>query len=70
MFALAFVVSSPLGAQPARKYQVKAAFLFNFVQFAEWPTGAFAGDLAPIRIGVLGDDPSAPCSTRLWRARR
>ena len=41
----------------SREYQVKAAFLFNFAQFVEWPAEAFADAAAPIRIGVLGDDP-------------
>jgi hypothetical protein len=36
------------------EYQVKAAFLFNFLKFVEWPPGA--GD-APWVIGVLGHDP-------------
>jgi hypothetical protein len=36
------------------EYQVKAAFLFNFLKFIEWP--ATAGD-GPWVIGVLGADP-------------
>jgi len=39
------------------EYQVKAAFLFNFAKFAEWPADAFAGPEAPITICVAGDDP-------------
>ena len=48
-------------AQPAvsKEYQVKAAFLFNFVQFVEWPTRAFTNSEAPICIGALGEDPFA-----------
>jgi len=44
-------------AQVSREYQIKAAFLYNFAQFTEWPTNAFANDHAPIVIGVLGADP-------------
>ena len=49
----------PLSAQilTARQYQVKAAFLYNFTQFVEWPARAFPEDGAPIVIGVLGEDP-------------
>jgi hypothetical protein len=36
------------------EYQVKAAFLYNFAKFVDWPAGA-AGNT--IVIGVLGDDP-------------
>jgi len=46
-------------AQPAasKEYQIKAAFLFNFAQFVEWPTNAFTSTDAPFSIGILGDDP-------------
>jgi hypothetical protein len=40
-----------------KEYQVKAAFLFHFVQFVEWPPSAFASADAPICIGVLGENP-------------
>ena len=57
--SLASVVA--LRAQPpnSKEYQIKAVFLFNFVQFAEWPETAFASPDAPIRITLLGDDPFA-----------
>ena len=40
-----------------REYDLKAAFLFNFTQFVEWPQETFPESGAPIVIGVLGDDP-------------
>jgi hypothetical protein len=39
------------------EYQVKAAYLFNFLKFVEWPEESFADPLAPIVIGVVGEDP-------------
>ncbi len=50
----------PARAQTSKEYQIKAAFLFNFAQFVEWPAAAFADASAPISIGVLGDDPFGP----------
>jgi hypothetical protein len=48
-------------AQPQRavtqEYDLKAAFLFNFAQFVEWPAEDFAAGGAPIVIGILGSDP-------------
>jgi hypothetical protein len=44
-------------AQTAAEYQLKAAFLFNFVQFAHWPENAFDDNESPLVIGVLGHDP-------------
>lgn len=48
-----------LRAQPvsSAEYRIKAVFLFNFVQFVEWPATAFASSTAPIEICVLGVDP-------------
>lgn len=43
--------------EPSREYQIKAAFIYNFVQFVEWPQNAFASDSSPITIGVVGGNP-------------
>jgi hypothetical protein len=40
----------------SRQHQVKAAFLYNFTQFVEWPASAFTEERSPIVIGVMGDD--------------
>ena len=42
--------------QPS-EYQLKAAFLYNFAKFVEWPKEAFAGPTTPFTIGVLGQNP-------------
>ena len=39
------------------EYEVKAAFIHNFTQFIEWPSGAFETEDSPIRIGILGQGP-------------
>jgi hypothetical protein len=44
-------------AQSATEYQVKAAFLFNFAKFVEWPADAFPGADSALQICVLGQDP-------------
>jgi hypothetical protein len=38
-------------------YKVKAAFLYNFIRFVEWPEGKMADASKPVVIGVLGKDP-------------
>lgn len=43
--------------QQAGEYQVKAAFLFNFGKFVEWPESSFAEKSSPFSICVLGEDP-------------
>ena len=39
------------------EYEVKAAFLYNFAKFVEWPEESLPEDDTPIVIGVLGQDP-------------
>jgi uncharacterized protein DUF4154 len=46
-----------LSAPPAAEYQVKAAYLFNFGQFVEWPPQAYDSPSAPFVIGIVGEDP-------------
>jgi hypothetical protein len=46
-------------AQSATEYQVKAAFLFNFARFVEWPADAFPNADSALQICVLGHDPFA-----------
>lgn len=51
-------VSSMATAQPssAEEYAVKAAYMYNFAKFTEWPEKAFAGREDPIVLGLFGED--------------
>lgn len=54
----AVFISSALGAEtPSKEYQLKAAFIYNFTKFVDWPTNRFATKDSPITIGVLGKNP-------------
>ena len=48
------LITNGLAQDKPSEYEVKAAFLFNFAKFVEWPPDAFANTNAPIVIGVLG----------------
>ena len=39
------------------EYAVKAAYLYNFAKFVEWPPGTFATTDAPLLICIAGDNP-------------
>lgn len=39
------------------EYQVKAAFLFHFAQYVDWPPEAFQNASAPLTYCTLGEDP-------------
>jgi hypothetical protein len=49
--------SMAFGADDFPEYQVKAAFLLNFIKFTDWPATAFADASSPVYICILGDDP-------------
>ncbi len=44
-------------AEMTLEYQLKAAWLHNFLKYAEWPATNFAGPDSPMVIGVLGENP-------------
>ncbi len=37
--------------------EIQARFVSKLALFISWPDGAFASDDAPIRVGLLGEDP-------------
>ena len=41
----------------AKEYDVKAAFIFHFIEFTEWPAGSFANKQSPIVVATVGRDP-------------
>lgn len=41
----------------AGEYNVKAAFLFNFVKFVQWPGASNVAQLSSINICILGENP-------------
>jgi uncharacterized protein DUF4154 len=47
---------SSVPPEPPSEYQVKAAFLYNFAKFVEWPAAAFADDRAPFTLCIVGED--------------
>lgn len=54
--------ASPNPAESERtvsEYEVKAAYIYNFAKFVEWPPTCFAASDTPITIGVMGDEEFA-----------
>ncbi len=47
---------SPLGAQTSvsKEYQIKAAFIYNFTRYVDWPAHRFEDEASPLLIAVLG----------------
>jgi hypothetical protein len=55
--APAFGVQAAQVASAAGEYELKAAFVFNFIKFTEWPADESNKSDEPFVIGVLGKDP-------------
>jgi hypothetical protein len=62
--ALVSVSGLALSAQPGLEYEVKAGYVFNFIQFVEWPQGALGDPAAPFLVCVYVDDPFGPALAR------
>jgi hypothetical protein len=57
-------------AQPgATEGQLKAAYLYRFAGYVEWPEGAFARPDSPLLIGVAGNDELASQAQRMVAGR-
>jgi len=57
-------------AEVSKEYQIKAAFLYNFTKFVEWPASRFADGSSPIVIAVLGENPFGDELAKLVKGRR
>lgn len=58
-FALAVLALVPAAVPAADQpveHEVKAAFLYHFAQYVEWPETAFDAPRSPFVLGVAGDD--------------
>jgi len=57
---MALVLVALAASAPAQsvvtEQHVKAAYLYNFAQFATWPAAAFDGPAGPLRICTVGED--------------
>lgn len=42
------------------EYQLKAAFVYNFAKFVDWPSNVYSGPQSPFAICILGTDPFGP----------
>lgn len=58
MILLAVSPASPVRADSAndREVQIKAAFIYNFIKFIDWPEEKIPADSKSITIGIIGGD--------------
>ncbi|HEX4499515.1 MAG TPA: YfiR family protein [Thermoanaerobaculia bacterium] len=56
LLAVLLLLPYSAAAQTAPEYDVKAAFLYNFTKFVDWPAAAFP-DATSLKVCLLGEDP-------------
>ncbi|MCP5450994.1 MAG: YfiR family protein [Gammaproteobacteria bacterium] len=57
MLLVGSLLSSDTGASRFDEYAVKAAYLYNFAKFVEWPPEVFPATDSPLVICVAGENP-------------
>jgi hypothetical protein len=57
LFMAAIATKARADSAASLEYQVKAAFLYNFIKFVDWPEEKTADGNEPIIIGIIGKDP-------------
>jgi len=64
--ALIFIVPQVWSqSEPLNDYQVKAAYLYTFTKFVEWPPEVSSDSNAPVVLGIVGKDPFGKSLTDL-----
>ena len=53
-----------------REYAIKAAYLYHFGAYVQWPARSFADSEAPFVIGVVGTDPFGHVLDQIARTKR
>lgn len=72
LFAALLLWAAAAGAQtasPGSETEVKAAFLYKFGDFVQWPPEAFSGATGPFVVGIVGADAIAGALERLVAQR-
>ena len=52
---LVFCLTAVSDAHQLSAYDVKAAYVYNFAKFVDWPVDVFPDDSSPVRIGIFGN---------------
>lgn len=56
LIAFTFAPTAPAQDNPS-EYQLKAAFVYNFAKFVDWPPATYSGPQSPFAICIMGTDP-------------
>jgi hypothetical protein len=62
--------SEDSGEGSNREYVIKAAYLYQFGRYVQWPANTFSDENAPLVIGVLGPDPFGSILEKIAQTKR
>ena len=69
LLAAALLTAAAPQEREAAEHEIKAAFLYNFAAFTEWPSSAFSNRESPFLIGVVGRDPFGSILEETFRGK-
>jgi len=58
------------GSGASREYAIKAAYLYQFSRYVQWPAEAIGGGETPFVIGVVGSDPFGEVLDEIARTKK
>jgi hypothetical protein len=67
---LCLSASQGQGSEPRDEYEMKAAFIYNFTKFIEWPKNTLPDTNAPFVVGVAGGSLCTPPLEKLAKERK
>lgn len=68
--AVLWLAAPALAQRRAREAEVKAAYVYKFLAYAEWPASALPAERAPWVVGVAGSDELADTLVTITASRR
>lgn len=69
VLGLVLAAAPATAGEPSLEYPVKAAFLYQFGSFVEWPSGAMPEGRSAVQICVVGRDPFGTALDRVVRGQ-
>ena len=70
VFVAASTQLHPVAAGTPHEHAVKAAYLYRFSFFVEWPDSAFKSDESPLVLGVLGGNSFKAALDRMLKGKK
>ncbi len=65
LFSAQLTAAGSAPSNQFKEYEVKAAFLLRFIEFAQWPPSALGAASEPFVIAIVGSDPFGQVIDRL-----